>query len=176
MKKLAATLLLVSAAVGAQDKPPIPFEDVGACPFECCTYREWETTAPVVFYKERSEKSAVSYQAKAKEKVVGVTGVVVTRKYGVTKIIAPISLGSNNELSLKPGDLLYTLRYAGEGYDIFWYKGKTYSDQISDDSLSYAWKIQSRPKYDWWVQVRNKGNIVGWTKNTRVFAHMDACE
>lgn len=172
--KMSVLICLIPAIAAAQTKPPLPFEDSGACPFECCTYREWETISPVALHKDRSEKSPITFRAKAREKVYGITGVVVTNTYGITKIISPISLGSDSQVSLKPGDLLYTLHYVGEGYDLFWYNGQTYSDQTSDDGT--AWKVESRPSYDWWVQVRNKANLVGWTKNTKVFAHMDACE
>ena len=172
-------LLLLPLGAAAQEQPPLPFEDAGACPFECCTYRGWEAKKPVVLYRERSEQSAVAYRAKAGEKVQGLTGVVVTNQYGVTRLLKPMTLGyrKNDEkpqLALHAGELLYTLHYEGEGVELFWYKGQTYSDQISPSGD--ALRVESRPQYDWWVQVKSATGSIGWGKTVDAFAHMDSCE
>jgi len=179
MKALTSLALFAAASSAvAQDKPPLPFEDVGACPFECCTYREWETVRPLTLHKERSEKSAVVYRAKPHEKVQGLTGVVVTRKFGVTRVLKPTLLGFINDeatqrLSIGAGEMLYTLHYEGEGYELFWYKGRTYRDQIAMPEEGF--KIESHPKYDWWVQVKTQDGLVGWSKEPDAFTNMDAC-
>ena len=49
--------LILAAAARAQTRPPRNYEDRGACPFECCTYREWSVEEDTVLYKTRSTKS-----------------------------------------------------------------------------------------------------------------------
>ena len=85
---------------------------------------------------------------------------------------ATCSNSKSPELSLKPGEVVYTLHYLGEGYDLFWYHGKTYHDQIS--IAEDAWgnvpfhetlKVESRPKTEWWVKIKDHaGTLAGATK------------
>jgi hypothetical protein len=120
--------------------------------------------------------------------VRGLTGVVVTSKYGVSKVLRPIQLGHRShddkpQLSLQPGELLYTLHYLGEGMELFWYEGNTYSDQIGGPEVDpdppppdLDVQVVSLAKYVWWVKIRNAKGQSGWTKDTHKFDHMDACE
>ena len=193
MKILITTLIIVllasvSVAQNNSDKPTLPYYDWGACPFECCTYREWTAIKNLNTYIRQDEKSPVSFRVKKGHSVLGLTGVVVTTEYGITKIIKPMEIGftpesKSPELSLKANEVVYTLHYQGEGNDLFWYKGKAYSAQISipDDAWgtppnSQAFQILSRPKYEWWAKIQDKDGNIGWTKETDVFAHIDACE
>lgn len=169
------------------ETPKLPFYDWGVCPFECCTYRGWTTTAPVDLLVKPSPHSPLVTHVEKNKPVLGLTGVVITTRYGVTRIVAPMRLGYTPKsespvLSVKAGTLVYTLHYDGEAYDRFWYKGRTYSDQISvpDDAWgtppnSDTVKVLSRPKYDWWVKVKTRDGKIGWTKETGRFDNMDAC-
>ncbi len=67
------------AAPSEHAGPPLPYLDWGACPFECCTYREWRTVKAVTVLQERRRKSSVSFLLKPGDRVVALTGVVVTR-------------------------------------------------------------------------------------------------
>ena len=193
MKKVSAAIIFILSATVATaqnlpDVPTLPYYDYGACPFECCTYKEWTATKNLKTYKKRTEQSPVSFLIKKGQFVRGLTGVVITTKYGVTKILKPIQIGytpnsKSPELSLPSGKTVYTLHYQGEAYDLFWYKGKTYSDQISvpDNAWgtppnSQELQIISRPKSEWWVIVQDKDGNIGWTKETDAFDHIDACE
>jgi len=176
-----------SAAVNSSDQPRLPYLDWGACPFECCTYRKWQANTSVTIYKSRNQNAEVAFQLKQGEWVSGVTGVVVTNQFGVSKILKPLELGYRPkdlkpQLSLTPGELVYTLHYLGEGFDLFWYKGKTYSDQISSrepdpDPPPPELNIQviSLPKYVWWAKIRNKAGLIGWTDESNKFNNQDAC-
>src|SRR3989304_6296377 len=187
MKILNTTIIIalstsLTAAQNVPDKPILPYYDWGACPFECCTYKEWAAIRNLNIYKRRSGKSPISFRIKKGQSVRGLTGVVITTKYGITKIIKPIQIGytpdsKSPELSLQPDEVVYTLHYQGEADDLFWYKGKVYSDQISvpDDAWgtppnSQALQIVSRPKYEWWVIIQDKDGNIGWTKETDAFA------
>jgi len=45
----------------AIDQPSLSFEDVGACPFEGCVYRDWIAMSNTDIYKERSTSSPVLF-------------------------------------------------------------------------------------------------------------------
>ncbi len=142
---LLACSLLGAGVAAPQDKPPLPYIDQGACPFECCTYREWRANEAVY------EKDA--------------------------KVPKPEPM-----LKLKPGELLYTLHYTGEGFDLFWYKGKLYTDQIAADKPDpdppppdLDLQILSRPLDNWWIKIKTKDGKVGWMKDPPYFENSDAC-
>lgn len=164
----------------SQGRLEVPYYDWGACPFEGCTYRAWKAVRPTMVWQERDYQSPVAYHIEPGEWVEGITGVVITYRPGLCKVLAPLSLGYDPSVSVGPGDMLLTLHYAGEGHELFWIKGKVYSDQLpaeepDEDPPPPELKIQlmSRPLYAWWVKVRNKKGQVGWTDQTRNFENMD---
>jgi hypothetical protein len=184
-----AIALIVVAPVFGQEKPHLPFIDQGACPFECCTYREWRAKEQVVAFAEPRDDAAKAFTIKKGQWVTAETGFVVTTKVGITKVLKPITLGYEKgtgdpkpALTLKPGELLYTLHYDGEGTDLFWYKGKVYLDQISADKPTpdppppkLNLQVLSRPVNAWWVKIKTKDGRVGWIKNPPYFENSDAC-
>lgn len=177
----------VSAAGNTLERPPLPYLDWGACPFECCVHFQRRVRAPVTVHEARSAKGKVVFEVRRGEAVRGVTGVVITYEYGVSKVLKPIQLGyplkgDKPVLSLRPGELLYTLHHLGEGLDLFWYKGRLYSDQISarepdPDPPPPDLNVQviSVPKDVWWVKIRNRKGQPGWSRETEKFDNMDAC-
>src|SRR5687768_8100823 len=50
-RELADTLVMQAGGALAQ-RPVAPLRIEGACPFECCTYGDWTTTAETTVYKE----------------------------------------------------------------------------------------------------------------------------
>ena len=184
MRRLSAvlsTFALVSCFALAGDAPPMPFLDWGACPFECCTYREWVATGKVSLHKERSLTDPVVIVLHKGQRVQGITGVVITTQPGKLKILKPITLDAQKPVSLVPGDIVYTLHYLGEGYDLFWFKGQLHSDQISARKIELeptpgaSWQVLALPEYDWWVKVKGAEDRIGWTNETDKFDNMDAC-
>jgi hypothetical protein len=95
-----AALAAVAYAAEAQSQqpagPPMPYEDVGACPGECCTYREWTSTARVSVYAERSPSAPVAFVLAPRESVRALTGVVITTRPGVARVTKPIDLWFTN--------------------------------------------------------------------------------
>jgi len=57
------------------------------------------------------------------EWVEGITGVVITIRPGISKVLAPTMLGDNPSVRVSPGEVLYTLHYMGKGYDLVWFRG-----------------------------------------------------
>jgi hypothetical protein len=117
IRPVALALLLCSGlalADESRDKPRLPYHDWGACPFECCAYREWVAKAPITVFRDRNESGTVAFHLEKNEHVHAITGVVVTHKVGVTEVIKSVEIGylpggQKPMLSLKPKDIVYTL-------------------------------------------------------------------
>ena len=179
---LILTLGSTAAATLGAETPPIPFDDWGACPFECCTYRAWRASAAATAYTRRAESSPVAFSISKGENVRAITGVVVTMRSGIVKPRIAMTLGipktANSPdpvLALQPGEILYTLHYLGEGYYLFWYKGGIYSDEVPDSSDDGNFDVVSKPETEWWAKIKNASGHVGWTKMTGNFTNVDAC-
>lgn len=174
------SLFLAGSITTAQDiKPPSPYLDHGACPFECCTYRRWSVEKDTVIYTQRSTTSGVAFRVKKGEHVTGVTGVVITARAGQVLVKKAQTIGQDRKVRVKPGDILYVLHYEGEGFSKIWFRGKIYSDEIprigADNKPSADFQVVSKADAVWWVQVKNSRGQIGWTKQTDNFGNMDAC-
>ena len=168
-----------TTATAAQARQPRHYEDFGACPFECCTYREWIVKSDTVFYKDRSTSSAVRFRAQKGEHVTGLTGVVITLKPGKVVVRKATTLGTGrHKVRVAPGDILYLLHYEGEGFYKFWFRGRIYEAEMpaspSDNSNQYL-QMSSEPETVWWVKVKNRRGQIGWSKQDDHFDDMDAC-
>lgn len=172
-KYLAVTLFCFFLTLGGQAlaQPPLPYKDAGACPFECCTYREWIANKATVLRTKMSEGASVAFMVKKGEKVRGVTGVVITTKAGILKALKDTTV-NQAKIRIKAGEFLYLLTYTGEGFFDTWYKGKIFSDSFYDNT---ALKLVSEPKAVWWVKIRNRRGQIGWTKLPDNFDNKDAC-
>lgn len=169
----------VSVAATAQKPLKLPFLDWGACPFECCTYRDWVASENMTAYSSRDENSTAVFKIKQNETVKAITGVVVTRQAGLVDILKTVKLGyagyqDDTLLTLHKGERIAVLHYAGEGQEVFWYKGKTYTDEIGLQRTDTFKKLSSA-KFEWWAKVRNRAGKIGWTKRTDAFKNQDSC-
>lgn len=194
MRRLLTTLACLCALVAAharpasaQRTPPRNYEDRGACPFECCTYREWSVKADTVLYRSRSAKSPAAFRVKKGERVTGLTGVVTTLEPGRAVATGDVTIRrvDGRAFKVRKGDVLYLLHPMGEGYFKSWLRGRLYEVQPetaeehaalpeSIARLPYL-RLQSRARTVWWVKVRNKLGQVGWSKQDDHFGDMDAC-
>lgn len=174
-------------SVSAQRTPPRNYEDLGACPFECCTYREWSVEADTVLYRSRSAKSRAAFRVKKGERVTGVTGVVITLEPGRAVATGDVTIRGEDgrEVRVRRGDVLYLLHPIGEGFFKTWFRGRLYEVQpefVAEHAsrpeavarLPYL-RLQSRPRTVWWMKVKNKRGQVGWTTQNRNFGDVDAC-
>lgn len=173
-------LLTGTAAVAAG--PPMPYEDPGACPFECCTYREWDVVKEVAVHRSRSEKSPVSYRLAAMDKVTALTGVVVTTRPGVVTVAKAAKMNFTVKtpsgpqgLTVPAGGRFYLLHYLGEGYFKIWYEGHVFSQEVFDPDPDGVFHTQSRPQDQWWAQLRNAKGQVGWAQVNGAFTNIDGC-
>ena len=166
------------------ERAPLPFEDVGACPFEGCTYREWVATSGVQVRRDRSTASALAFRVSTGEKVMALTGVVVTVTAGRIQFRnAHETLTDAGPIRLAPGDTLYLLTYQGEGFTKAWFRGRVYNGiDITDyiggpcerEPNQCPGRLLNRPQSVWWVQIRNTRGQVGWTNEPEKFDGKDA--
>jgi len=147
--------------------PALPFVDEKACPFEGCSYGEWTARKPAIVYDTWKPERRRIARISVGDKVLGVTGLVITFKPGVIHMDRDVP-----EQSLKRGDTLLTYTYGGEGYSEVWFNGKYYSD--FDISFT-RWPDGSGCGGDhcaatyadlgekvWWAQVKLKSGETGW--------------
>jgi hypothetical protein len=161
--------LILSSQIIAQTLK-LPYKDVGACPFECCTYRQWTAKKNLILYKNMSESSPIAFRVTKGEKVTGMTGVVITTVAGKAEILKNQTLESS-KVQVKKGDTLFLLTYLGEGWFRIWYQGKFFED----DGYANGIKILSMPKAVWWVKIKNRKGQIGWTKSSDEFNNQDQC-
>lgn len=161
--------LILSSQLNAQTLK-LPYQDIGACPFECCTYREWVGNKETIIHKQMRDGSPVAFKIKKGEKVRGVTGVVITTVAGKVKVLKSQTL-ENSKVKVKKGETLLILTYLGEGYFRFWYKGKFFEENADLDGI----KVVSQPKSVWWVKIKNRKGQIGWTRLSENFDNQDAC-
>jgi hypothetical protein len=168
----------------ADDGPPVPYEDVGACPFEGCTYREWVAQDVVAVRSARQAGAPVIYRLAKGEHVTALTGVVVTLKAGRVQFREAVSLDTNlGPLHVEPGETLFLLTYQGEGSFKAWFRGKLYASL--DGTTFYNGACDGRPflckgkiveqtQSVWWAQLRDARGQVGWTDEAAKFGGKDA--
>jgi len=161
---------LGGTAVRGQSAPPTPFVDKGACPFECCSYRQWTVEKPTVIKREMSDGSAALFTVKKGEKVQGVTGVVITTRPGKVRVLKNTKIG---EVAVKRGETIYLLTYLGEGFFRMWRNGKLMEGEAFEDTP--AFKVVNQPVSTWWVKIKNRRGQIGWSKQPDNFGNKDRC-
>ena len=139
--------------------PPSPYIDVGACPFECCAYRDWRTERETtVFDKPGGRKIAKLNKGEWINALDGETHSIPLRVVATHEI---------TEAGIHRGDTFYVLHYEGEFYWKIWYKGKTFDTESGDPRF---------PKTTWWARVRQKNGSIGWViASGGAFSNQDRC-
>lgn len=154
---------------GQNSRPPIPYIDKGACPFECCTYRAWTVDKPTVLRSAMRDGSAIAFRLKKGEKVKGLTGTVLTSQPGEVRVLKRTKIG---KFTAQPGATLYLLTDVGEGFHRVWYKGKITEEDTYDKTI---FRQIREPKSVWWVKVRNSRGQTGWSREADNFGNKDQC-
>jgi hypothetical protein len=116
-----------------------------------------------------SDKAPVSFRLKAGEKVVGMTGVVITTQPGVVRVLKNTRL---QNVPLKRGDELLLLTNIGEGFSKIWYKGRIFEGDPYDEAI---YKTIRERRSIWWVKVKNRKGQIGWSRQPENFGNIDQC-
>jgi hypothetical protein len=180
--------VVAGATVAAQRArsagPPVPFEDVGACPFEGCAYRDWIANTPVRVLTDRRTDAPVAFTVKRGERVHAITGVVITQKAGRVQFRKAVDLDAGaTRFHVEPGQTLYLLTYRGEGFSVAWFQGRRY-DEVDVSEFFNALcdekpgecngRIIERPRTVWWIRLRNMKGLTGWSREPEKFDNKDA--
>lgn len=172
VKGLFAIVFIVgicAAVASGQSRPTMPFVDKGACPFECCTYRNWTVDKATAVRSAMTDTSSIAFRLKKGERVRGLTGTVITSQAGEVRVLKRTKIGN---VFAKPGDTLYLLTYVGEGFHKVWYKGRITEEETYDKAI---FRQVRAPKAVWWVKVRNSRGQIGWSREPDNFGNKDQC-
>lgn len=168
---------LVLGCGGPAATPKLPNYDWDACPSDCCSYGEWTARLPIEVQTGVAIPPTV-FTLAANEPVIGMSGVVVTRKAGVLKVLQPFDLDPGNPVRATPGDLIYVLHPLAQGRHLLWFKGATHSDTLAaaaveDQPRAGAFvQVIASPEVEWWLKVKNRKGLIGWTKETEKLDHV----
>jgi hypothetical protein len=151
---------LFALVATAADRPSNPYIDRGACPFECCLYREWFASKPLAVV-DRPEGRRVVARLREGERVTALTG--ETRSIPLP-MKSPVG---DSEAGIHQGDRIYVLHYEGEGMWAVWFRGKRADAELSN--------LKVAPKTEWWAKIRTARGVVGWVRAERNFQNQDGC-
>jgi hypothetical protein len=181
---LAILTLLISIPVAhiAQSKrPELPFFDWNACPFEGCQYGQWTVLRPVVVYDTWKHTRRATTRLAEGDKVVAVTGVVITYKPGIIRANVDLPYYCD----LKRGDIVYTYSYRGEGAWAVWLNG-TYHDVYcvppapspneSACREDCAGTVLQAGEKEWWAKIRLKSGKTAWVNMDKEFKNFDGVD
>lgn len=160
-------------------RPSVPYVVHGACPFECCTYTNWRTTAALPVHAKPATSAPVLFRTEKGEHIKGDSGNVIVSRLGLLVARKPMKLEDwlNNEqvTTVVPrGDTVYVLDYQGEGTWGAWYDGKLHSidgdwdtiDHVDHDPrvvLSPA-RLLQKPVSEWWAHITRRSGATGWVR------------
>jgi hypothetical protein len=180
------TALLILVACGRttqQAGPPVPFDEPGACPFLCCTYREWSVDWATDVRTDRRDDAPVAFHVALNDTVTAETGVVSTTKVGRATAMRAVSVGSSR-IPVTAGEPIYLLRNVGSGDWKIWVNGQTDQQYIpsqaycsggKQNSDECALTVVEQPEMVWWVKVRDARGREGWTREVDHFGNIDSC-
>jgi hypothetical protein len=198
VRLLAAALALAIQASAPSGGPPLPYVELGACPFECCTYRDWTAEAQLTAYEShdpRSPKKAV-FTIASGERVTAMSGLVRTTAAGEVTITAPTTVDVVSrhfpmrpveKLTLQPGERVYLFAPQGEGWSSGWYNGRILEsfDASMFSSASgcglragCTGTVARETQFEWWARIRNARGKIGWVlipRNKPSFTGPDRC-
>ena len=181
-----AMVALVALSCGrttTQAGPPIPFDENGACPFLCCTYRAWTVDWDTDLRTDRRDDTPVAFHAALNDTVEALTGVVTTTKAGRASASRQVTIGAKH-LVVPAGEPIYLLRNVGGGDWKIWVKGTIDQQYIPSQGYCTGDKLASdecaitvteQPEVVWWAKVRNSRGQEGWTREVDHFGNIDSC-
>jgi hypothetical protein len=160
----------------ASARPPERYVAKGACPFECCSYREWDVLETTPLYDAPFGSVVVGSAVKGR-KVRGVTGDVHLRP-------APVAV-VHDRLPFARGEIFFLLDYLGEDFYSYWRNGEIAAEQLWADDVclrpsrdcwaEYIEAPEDREEPQWWVLIETDDGVRGWSDRPEHFGNKDAC-
>lgn len=164
--RISVAISLVAVATGAINRPPTPYIDKGACPFEGCTYRTWVAKKEVHLVSRPGSRKTVGV-VQAGERVVGITGEVHSIPILVHAADNIPDPDKPDQVLIPKGKPFYVIHYLGEGYWLCWYDGQLTEVENFSDRRPF-------PKATWWVEVRTSSGLIGWAISDGNFDGQDS--
>jgi len=135
----------------------------GACPFECCIYRDWTARAPIDVLAAPEVGSDILWKIDPNEGFRAATGHVEVT--GLTQVVV-----MREAEGFTPGDTLFVLDYAGEGFFNVWHAGTV--SQPMQFWTDEEWTLSSRAagyslgeySAEWWIEVTGPTGATGWVQ------------
>lgn len=175
-------LLYPTAAFCQQTESQIPERHLlrnDVCPFECCTYGEWNVIECFTAFEEQNSASTQVFAAEPGDTVRGISGDVHVIEPGVVLIKHELpewdwEFKENPLPPVQPGDTLLVLDGLGEGlYNVFHrdtvftvmsnWRSRENLAQLEDWIVEQTGGIlESYPETVWWAPVENRSGQRGW--------------
>lgn len=169
---LCLSFLLMAVSALAEPLPELPVRYEGACPFECCIYREWTAMDSIRVFREERDTSDVVFVLAPGEAFEAVTGNEYLLKYGLAIVTHPINEVWGDEIdALAPGDTIWLLSRGSEGIVPAWHGGHEFVAQHEWWVNALGWgkgedvsRLVNWPETEWWVFVRCRNGQSGWIR------------
>lgn len=177
------------AAASASAKPAEHYVVKGVCPFECCTYREWNVEEKVELY-DGPAGAPLGIQLQPGEWVRGLTGEVHLKPKPMVvgaAFDAKSANDSGDRFPIPVGAIVWELDYMGESFRHFWRRGRIFEKGLFIDpgqscvefDPEECWAEYLDPPgteevHDWWAKIRRKDGTKAWARSDG-FGNMDSC-
>lgn len=182
-KRLAAARQRL-AQLPEAERPPDPYVAKEACPFECCTFREWTVEQEIPLYRAPGGEP-LGRKLSPGDKALGLTGEVHLEPHPMlagVAFAAEESFDSDKQVQIPAGAIVFQLDYVGEGFANFWYRGRTFVAEMAQCLVTGpdCWgeaiepAAAAEPRHDWWVKVRLADGTEAWARDEG-FGNMDGC-
>ncbi len=184
-----AALMPPPALAQSSERPSVPYIVQNACPFECCTYRDWQAYAAIPVHVKPARSAPVRFHLRNLEHMKGDSGNVIVSRLGVVVARAPFGIGGYDEkgtvIPVPRGDTVYVLSYTGEGVWNTWYRGRVQATDQNWDEPGQTYlpgvkrspaRMVQKPKSEWWAHVTRKSGAKGWIlMDLDKVGNVDAC-
>jgi hypothetical protein len=149
--------------------PPEVLVRRGACPFECCTYREWTAVTAIPLVEEQRGRGEPVRTIAAGERFQADSGNVVITSFGVVAVEDTVV--GEGQKKLVPGDTVVILEPRGEGYFSVWRNGEIVNVEgfwNTEESTSRGVPLGEYRK-EWWVHATTQQGQRGWFRADSTF-------
>jgi hypothetical protein len=170
------------ARLAEGSRPPQNYIAKNACPFECCGFGTWRVTEDTVLY-DRPGGNSVLGRVRIGESVEALTGEVHLHPRPVR-----VRFAGHDQFPAEEGQVVFLLDYLGEGMGRVWLNGKVFDMDITAVRAQCTFAgpgcwgefLDSRDsdsvrEATWWVQIKTRAGVTGWTRETAHFTGADRC-
>ncbi|MCK5235438.1 MAG: hypothetical protein KAR06_00520 [Deltaproteobacteria bacterium] len=159
-------------AMDEKELPPEYYINKEACPGERCLFGTWDVRKDMKLFDTPNGNTVIGSISKGEE-VSAITGEMHLKPVPVV-VVYPVTIGWSQKVQLKEGDVFFILDYVGEGLYNFWYKGLIDEDELYDIKdycrfprnrcwLEYVYPKSEMQDTVWWVKIKTKDGIEGWS-------------